>query len=516
MAHVIEYALRGLEVRELALLRAIAGFRMPAAYETLAALLVKIDGQALFSDHNTFNQCLEELDERGLVGWDRRANRYDLHPIVRSVVWSHATAADRRTIADAMRVHFESMPVVAWETIDRFDQLTPAIELYVSLIRLGRFEEALDIFRSRLSMPTLYRLSASRERVALVEMLFPDGAESPPALKSPQSESYALNAIAQGYLFSGQPGRAAQGMRRATALDEGDDDPFVLGVGLCNLSDTLRRTGELHEAERSVVRALKLGRADPDTALELVSLRLMGVLWSTRSRSGCIAVFRRALTLSESRDDYHNASVASFASGVASLWKGEPNEALVFARQAWELAARERHERDFIRAARLHGEALLVLGDVDSAEERLHYALTRARWVDLVEEEVPILSALAELSVTRKEFTDARGHLDAIWQAAEDGPYPLLHADARNVLAKVEIAEGKTAAAIDAASLAYRLAWCDGPPFAYDFGLRTARAHLQALSAPRPEMPPYDPSKREPIEEISIDQIDADSHASPE
>jgi hypothetical protein len=50
----------------------------------------------------------------------------------------------------------------------------------------------------------------------------------------------------------------------------------------------------------------------------------------------------------------------------------------------------------------------------------------------------------------------------------------------------------------------YYLAWCDGPPFAYDYGLRTARAHLQALSAPEPEMPPYDPSNHEPIEEIDI------------
>jgi len=51
---------------------------------------------------------------------------------------------------------------------------------------------------------------------------------------------------------------------------------------------------------------------------------------------------------------------------------------------------------------------------------------------------------------------------------------------------------------------AYRLAWCDGPPFAYDYGLRTARVHLAALGAPEPEMPSYDPSKHEPIEEIDI------------
>jgi hypothetical protein len=92
-----------------------------------------------------------------------------------------------------------------------------------------------------------------------------------------------------------------------------------------------------------------------------------------------------------------------------------------------------------------------------------------------------------------------------VWDAAERGPYPLLHAAARNVLAEIEIHENNRDAAVAAATSAYRLAWCDGPPFAYDHGLRTARAHLRALHAPAPEMPSYDASKHEPIEEIPID-----------
>jgi hypothetical protein len=92
-----------------------------------------------------------------------------------------------------------------------------------------------------------------------------------------------------------------------------------------------------------------------------------------------------------------------------------------------------------------------------------------------------------------------------VWDAAERGPYPLLHADARNVLAEIEIAEKNRDAAIAAATAASRLAWCDGPPFAYDYGLRTARAHLRTLGAPEPEMLPYDASKHEPIEDIDIE-----------
>jgi hypothetical protein len=142
---------------------------------------------------------------------------------------------------------------------------------------------------------------------------------------------------------------------------------------------------------------------------------------------------------------------------------------------------------------------------LDRADEYLHKALARARVVHFVSEELAALTALATLHHRRGDNAGARQHLDAVWDATESGPYRLLHADARNVLTEIEIAEKNTPAAINAATAAYRLAWCDGPPFAYDYGLRTARAHLRALGAPEPEMPPYDPSKHEPIEEIDIE-----------
>jgi hypothetical protein len=75
-------------------------------------------------------------------------------------------------------------------------------------------------------------------------------------------------------------------------------------------------------------------------------------------------------------------------------------------------------------------------------------------------------------------------------------------------VAEIEIHDSNHDAAVAAATAAYRLAWCDGPPFAYDYGLRTARAHLRALGASEPELPPYDASKHEPIEEIPIEPED--------
>ncbi|HYG78748.1 MAG TPA: hypothetical protein VD861_00085, partial [Pyrinomonadaceae bacterium] len=182
--------------------------------------------------------------------------------------------------------------------------------------------------------------------------------------------------------------------------------------------------------------------------------------------------------------------------------------ALSFANRAWELAHVQCLEGDFIFAARLQGEAALGLNKLAAADERLHHALTRARMVNLVQEELPALVALAELRRRQGDAKAAREFLDDVWEAAERGPYPLFHADALNVLAQIECDEANQAEAVEAATKAYRLAWCDGPPSAYHWGLEKARKHLSELGAPEPEMPPFDESKVEPMPEVEINPAD--------
>lgn len=185
---------------------------------------------------------------------------------------------------------------------------------------------------------------------------------------------------------------------------------------------------------------------------------------------------------------------------------GEFADARAYANHAWESAQVYNLERDLIQAARLQGEAALGLHD-SIRDERLNYALTRARQVNHVQEELPGLIALAQLRRQGKP-TEARELVDDVWESAERGPYPLFHADAFNVLAQIERDAGNFDKAIEAATEAYRLAWCDGPPFAYHWGLVAAQKHLQELGAPEPEMPPFDESMFEPMPEVEIDPND--------
>ncbi len=508
MAHVLEYALRGLGDNERKVLQTIAGFRMPTHYDTLSAVLTG-KGKPC-RDAVELDAALAELEDRGLVGWDKRANRYDLHPIVRGVVWSGLDSGGKKGVYTRLHAHFEAVPMIEdWQEVNNIEDLTPAVELYHTLIGMGRYDDAGKLFYDRLSKATLYRLSASRQRVEMLEMLFPNGLDELPRLSEQTWQAYTLASLALAYKLSGQPGRATPLYRRHNAirLEMGDDEN--LSVGLCNLSDTLRVTGGLRKSEGTARRALQITREQAGRFSEAVSLYWLGLALAARGRmEGSTSALRRSRDIFIKQTQRQSEGLSNAYLAQRAIWFRKYAEALEFAGRAWELASSRRYERDFVRAARVRGEAALGLDDLDEAHERLHHALTRARAVNLVEEELPALIVLSELHRRRGDEKAARELLDDVWEYAERGPYPLIHADALNVLAQIERDAGNAKEAIEAARKAYELAWCDGPPYAYHWGLIKAQKHLEELGAPLPEMPPFDESKFEPMPEVEIDPED--------
>jgi hypothetical protein len=515
--HVLQFALAGLADKEKDAQRralwTLAAFRMPATWDTLSAVLIGDGEQQPCRDQRALATLLTELEDRGLVGWDRAANRYDLHPIVRGVVWGALDGAVRRGVYTHLHAYFEAVPKIDdyWE-VTSMEDLTPAIELYHTLIGLGRFDDAVIVFRDRLENATLHRLSASRQRVELLEQLFPAGVGQAPQLHNPGAQSFTLNALAAAYHLNGQPGRAARLLGGSNTIDLERKRDDAVSIGLCNLSESLRQLGALCEAEVAARRALVITRTQKNHLYEALSLYLLGLALAARGRGNESAVaLQRALCLFVAQSHDQGESVVNTCLAQRALWCGAFAEAHAFANRAWELAQVWSYERDFISAARVQGVAGLGLGEFAIADERLHHALTRARRVNHVEEELPALIALAELRRREGNLSEARELLDAVWDSAARGPYPLDHADACNVQAQLERDAGNLEAAIAAATAAYRLAWCDGPPYAYHWGLVAATRHLDELGVKaqdRPPLPPFDPTRFEPMPDVEIDPDD--------
>jgi len=216
-------------------------------------------------------------------------------------------------------------------------------------------------------------------------------------------------------------------------IDETEQDKNEAVFGFGNLSNALRPSGQLRAAETAAVQALSISRENINSFQTGVSERLRSFVLATSGHNlSANTALRRALAIIQTEQAQQSKGVAYATLAQHQLWLYQPVAALPLANRAWELAHIQRHERDFIRVARLQGEAALGINDLATAADRLHHALNRARAVNYVEEELPALTALAELHRRREDYDTARDLLEQVWDAAEHGPYPLLHADARN------------------------------------------------------------------------------------
>ncbi|MCC6975072.1 MAG: hypothetical protein IT322_13800 [Anaerolineae bacterium] len=500
-AHVMSYALNGLTPPQRKTLDLIASFRMPATFDALAYLLVKHadapEGEKagfLFEDDAGLDAALAVLEARGLMGWDRRANRYDLHPIVRGVAWSALDDQARKGLYTRLNAHFGALPAVSLEDVKSLDELTPMIEVYNTLIGLEKYEEAFALYTERLNLPMLRRLGANLARIELLEGLFPEGIDKPPALSRDAVQARALNALALAYHGGGQPGRAAGLYLRATQLTEAQNNLKNAAVGLGNLSDALRYTGALFGAFSMANRAVLIARTGGDPLGEALTLQFVGLARQAVGKmDDAQQSFERSVRILKSLKNFQLEGVCH--SHLAGLWValGKPEQAHQEADQAWELAAHAGFEGDFVRAARAQGMAALASSEIEAAEERLTHALTRARAAHMTDQELHTLVGLAEVRRRQGDWGGAKALLNDLWESADRGPYRLYHADAYNLLAQIDLDAGQKEPAQKAALAAYYLSWCDGAPYAYQAGLTSARMALRMLQCPEPDdLIPFD------------------------
>jgi hypothetical protein len=367
------------------------------------------------------------MEDRGLLGWDRRANRYDLHPIVRGVTWTGLGNQVRQGIYQTLNRHFESISQIDEQEVKSLEDLTSAIELYNTLVGLGRYDDAANLYRNHLNAALRYLLAASRQSAELLEMLFPDGLGQLPRLSVPSLQAFILNALAVSVSDGGHPGQAAALYRFAIDVREKMGDQINMCVHLIYLSSALRFSGALRESEAAARRTLLIARQLSDQGHESMSLYWLGLTLAARGLElDSAKALDRSIEMAGLSNEYKSYDDLA----MRALWFGEYIEARRLADLALVYAQKNRFEKGIIYATRLQGEAALSLEDRVVADERLHHALSRARAANMIEEELPALIGLAELRRRKGDLKVARELLADVWEPAERGPYRLFHSDA--------------------------------------------------------------------------------------
>jgi hypothetical protein len=370
--HVLEFALQGLGEAQRRALHTLAAFRMPTTWDTLRAVLVGKEKKKCCQDDRALDATLRELEDRGLLGWDRGANRYDLHPVIRSVAWSELTSKAQVEIHKALNIYLQSLPALDQAEVKSLDELSSAIELYCNLISLHRFDDAFSIFRSRFETAAIYRLSHSRLCAELLEMLFPDDGQNLPRLREVSSQIATLNALAQCYQFCGEPGRSQPFFRSAIDLIQKEQAYRDLATVYYNCSWALRVTGQLRQSQFVSLTAVWISRCLHDTYREAIALQEAGLTLEARGDlRQAISALQRSLNSFKGMGDKTFEGIGIAGLAQLAIHKGNYSDGKNFADEAWLLSNNPFVEKDSICAARLQGEAALGLNDSITGFQRL-------------------------------------------------------------------------------------------------------------------------------------------------
>ena len=155
----------------------------------------------------------------------------------------------------------------------------------------------------------------------------------------------------------------------------------------------------------------------------------------------------------------------------------------------------------------MQGQIALAKGDLEISRDRLEFALEISRQSNQTEQGIQVEVSIAELHFHQGDISSARSVLNDILETIVRENLQLSHADALNLLARIEQQSGNIKKAQESAIKAYELSWCDGPPYHYQKGLSLAREILSELKISEPVKPPFQLSEHEVLDEIELNPI---------
>jgi len=410
--------------------------------------------------------ALKELEDRGLLWWDRDSNTYDLHPIVRAVAHDQLDDGNRIQANERISAHFEALPDQMPGEARSVEELRGVISLFRALVGSGRFAKARRVWSSRLRKPVLLRMGAT---AVAIELLTPLGA-------SGDADSWPELGLALTQAFRHEEALQLD-LRTVVQLLEGNSYSSVL-VGLSNVAHDCAELGKLKSASRYLALRNELAGGNRDRAGVYAQSYAAVVLGQADE---AIALIEETATLeddvtalwAESNGRYWRLYVALRAGG--SLTEERLDEADRIADTWLERRNLQQLRRDFFVERGEFGRALEAAYECDRIER------------DSGMESVPAATAhlLARLGRTSEAVAavdESLGRLSRI-DAAIRPHYHL-------ALALKEL--GRRAEAVTHARKAYRQAWGEGPPYCRHWDLLDVKALLAELGEPEPELPVSD------------------------
>lgn len=459
-------------------------------FRTISEILVK--QRQLVPNEQELQARLAELHERGLVGYDAADQMYDMHPVVRSFVWSKTTSADRARNLEATRSAFAEKPFPEDHQIQALVDVDPFVQNFHAFAELGEWEEAWKLLK-RLWFPMWQILTNSQGLLDLIRRLFPSE-RSLPRLRRRADQAEVLEKLASLYLEFGEGVAGVDRSRWAGALR------MRLGDLNAVLDNRRSRAWQLLYEGRLFDTELELRRQ----ALEAREQGFLAHVWSCRAwimlvlaikgdAEGVLAYLRNLMECDLSQAKIaprwlmQTVAEAYFYLGRFEEARQQIEQCIGLEEQpdrwsgqhAWELLTlgMVQAELGHTRAAR---ETLSQARDLG---ERLNYAvIIRFSLPFLARCDLSDASQATKPSERDRLLKSAGRVLADYFEADAEGPYSherdyaLSACEALLMQAELYRQLGQDALCEDAAQKAWDCASCDGAEFVY------RRAHDSALA----------------------------------
>ncbi len=255
----------------------VAVFRGGFTFAVVKALADGLEEKRLW-------EVMLELRSLGFLFFDETKDRFDFHPILRSFLYRQLTSLGGTQVHDLAAQYFRALPEP--RKVVTLEDLVPVIELYHHMVKAGKYDEAIELFRDRIHNIVYFQLAAYQLQIELLKELFPEGKMDGrlPLLKKGAAQAWVLNIMANAYTISGQSANAVLLFLLQNKLLEKNDDKKNLAVGLGNAAYMAQiQIGQLFTAAGHLRKRIALCREIKDEFNEPLGTNHWGASWPTRA-----------------------------------------------------------------------------------------------------------------------------------------------------------------------------------------------------------------------------------------
>lgn len=433
--------------------------------------------------------ALQDLEQRGLLQWDRKKNSYDLHPVVRGYAFDTLEQTEREDICNRIVDHFQSKPSDRFDDAKTLADVQQSICIFRALVQADRFDEAVAFYIGDFSLILVYFVEAYYETLALLKPLFPDGFQKPPStLSDKYDQAYLLNDAANALSELNRLSDAQEALIASLQLDFAGGDLSNPAIMLHNIAEVYFKDGRISASFAARELSLEIDEASGNMQKAATRhLAIMEICSQTGlfERAGAAYNAFQRLPTSTERAIYRPGDAEKAYCWLRFYQDMLTNQQLDEA----ETIAQSGNNRIALRSlAELRGELALQHSDVHEAISGFERAIEMAQAVGVPVGRLEARLALAKAMAGDRE--QAREICDRLCELAEPPDVGL-------AAAYLEIGDHDKAR--EHALKGYEWAWAEGPPYSYWWGLEQCRAVLKALGEPEPSLPAFDPKAVEPL-----------------